>query len=488
MTMWKEKFNIYPRLMIRGNDMNNRLFFRWAIASLLIIIGLAVLGCNLVIPNEIRNPEELFAKKGGMLIHNMSTTKKIQKFTITNDSTGEEVPASDIGWLQGSGDDPIIGVNEARGVVLDPGTYTVEVEYPSDAIMQDPKKITVEWKQTVELYFGTEGVYEPYGILQVLNFSNKKVVSVKLGSKELLPDDAPFIEDRGIFAKSLATGSFIGIVQLEDQPAFDEEPIPIRAGEVTNVVVTADGIKVGVPELIGKNNNLWIMNRITKNVTGTKAKRGEEAFASFGDPPTIQAGGHRGDRLLPGTYEIQATIADRAEPLSKSGIVLTNYDPVFIVVQLNAQGEPELEVITPGDQDEDGFPDWWERENFGDEAVKDPNVPPRDGDEDGDGVTNWDEYERGTNPKQIDSDGDGLTDGEEIEGVIKDGVSRPPNFPALKPGTTFEPTNPLNPDSDKDGYGDQIELSSGSDPNDSNSIPTGGLKITVNWGSSSSQP
>jgi hypothetical protein len=61
----------------------------------------------------------------------------------------------------------------------------------------------------------------------------------------------------------------------------------------------------------------------------------------------------------------------------------------------------------PGDLDADGLPDLWERA-FG----LNPMVAAEAGlDGDGDGLTNLEEYRRGTDPTRLDTDGDGLPDG-----------------------------------------------------------------------------
>lgn len=82
-------------------------------------------------------------------------------------------------------------------------------------------------------------------------------------------------------------------------------------------------------------------------------------------------------------------------------------------------------------------------------VIKD-NSQGAEGDPDGDGLTNEQEYEHSTDPMNPDTDGDGLSDGDEVN----------------KYGT-----DPLNPDTDGDGYSDGLEIAMGTDPNAENSYP-----------------
>lgn len=57
------------------------------------------------------------------------------------------------------------------------------------------------------------------------------------------------------------------------------------------------------------------------------------------------------------------------------------------------------------DEDDDGLPDWWEDEHFGSNTLCDAN-----GDHDGDGLTNLEEFESRAQPDSVDSDLDSVSD------------------------------------------------------------------------------
>jgi hypothetical protein len=89
-------------------------------------------------------------------------------------------------------------------------------------------------------------------------------------------------------------------------------------------------------------------------------------------------------------------------------VELSSYELV-IPVEEPDEPEPNDNITDPGDLDEDGLPDDWEE-------MYDMDDP--DSDSDGDGYTNLEEFENGTNPRRkddspedpIDSDEDGLPD------------------------------------------------------------------------------
>lgn len=116
------------------------------------------------------------------------------------------------------------------------------------------------------------------------------------------------------------------------------------------------------------------------------------------------------------------------------------------------------------DTDDDGLTDEFENQNPGagpneldpkDNDSDDDGILDGDEDFDNDGLTNSEEQQLGTDPNDSDTDGDGLLDGEEVDGC------------RYEPGTTncstitFPPTNPTDPDSDNDGTfdGDDVDES-----------------------------
>ena len=101
------------------------------------------------------------------------------------------------------------------------------------------------------------------------------------------------------------------------------------------------------------------------------------------------------------------------------------------------------------DSDGDTISDIEERIITTDEIVSDVNV-----DFDSDGLSNFREYQLGTDLYSQDSDEDGLSDYKEVEELL---------------------TNPLVEDSDGDGYSDGDESIKGTDPLSENSFP--GLQV-----------
>lgn len=95
--------------------------------------------------------------------------------------------------------------------------------------------------------------------------------------------------------------------------------------------------------------------------------------------------------------------------------------------------------------------------------------PSADGaaDPDGDGLTNDQEHQLGTNPNSADTDGDGLSDGNEVRTYRTDPKRADSDGDGLTDGEEVShwKTDPLNPDTDGDGYPDGTEAKGGYNPN-----------------------
>ncbi len=140
------------------------------------------------------------------------------------------------------------------------------------------------------------------------------------------------------------------------------------------------------------------------------------------------------------------------------------------ILQNRADG-PDGSLPLPPDGDGDGLPNWFERRYAG--ASVDPSVPGQGGlDGDGDGRSNLQEFQGGTNPSLADSDADGLSDGQESARGT-DPLAADSDGDSLSDGAEVltHLTNPLAADSDGDGYRDAQEVGAGSNPNDAKSIP-----------------
>ncbi|UCH88375.1 MAG: VCBS repeat-containing protein [Thermoplasmata archaeon] len=108
-------------------------------------------------------------------------------------------------------------------------------------------------------------------------------------------------------------------------------------------------------------------------------------------------------------------------------------DPIKIISTTDSAYGVATPTDLPKDFDNDNFPDYWE-DHVG---LSKTNPYEDDWDLDGDGLTNRQEFENGSNPSIVDTDGDGLSDYDE---VIKYG------------------TDPWNPDSDFDMLSDYDEV------------------------------
>lgn len=123
-----------------------------------------------------------------------------------------------------------------------------------------------------------------------------------------------------------------------------------------------------------------------------------------------------------------------------------------------------------GDSDGDGLPNVWENQ-YGLDPNDNTGANGADGNDDNDGLTNAQEYARGTDPTKTDTDGDGLNDGDEVTRLTNP-LAADSDGDGLSDGDEVtRSTNPLVVDTDGDGADDGAEVTFGSDPKDALSLP-----------------
>jgi len=120
------------------------------------------------------------------------------------------------------------------------------------------------------------------------------------------------------------------------------------------------------------------------------------------------------------------------------------------------------------DFDNDGLPTGFERQYPGFLNPNDASDAAKD--QDGDGLSNLDEFTKGTGIENPDSDGDGLNDGAEVSRSLNP-LAPDTDGDGISDGKETT-TNPALADSDSDGFADGQEVFHGSNPNLASSTPT----------------
>lgn len=162
--------------------------------------------------------------------------------------------------------------------------------------------------------------------------------------------------------------------------------------------------------------------------------------------------------ITPSTTAIPSPIGNVVRYPNRTGssftVSVTNSDGY-------ALGLHALQIIDATlDADSSGIPDWYEMQY----ALQPAGPGTASADPDGDGLTNLQEFQRGSNPKKSDTDGDGLADNQESAGNSLSMDSDGDGLSDYAEATAPLPSNPNLADTDGDGISDKLESQYGLDP------------------------
>lgn len=220
-----------------------------------------------------------------------------------------------------------------------------------------------------------------------------------------------------------------------------------RSGQSAFFVIPPNG-SVDVPPIV--------LGAVTPVPTGINVTASVAVLTQAGATTQLTvtadyAGGTTADVTGPNTGTTYRSSNQMIATASANGLVTarTSGNAVIQATNEGRSGFISIAVVLSADSDGDGIPDDVELK-FG---LNPNNSVDALEDLDRDGLSNRDEYTRGTDLRNRDTDGDGILDGEEViagaDGFI---------------------TNPLLADSDGDGVRDGLEIATGSDPNNPASV------------------
>ncbi|MFM0875010.1 Rib/alpha-like domain-containing protein, partial [Streptococcus suis] len=296
-------------------------------------------------------------------------------------------------------------------------------------------------------------------------------------------------------AKILANVDVPALTADGDKPAVDlsiENPVVLQKNGQA-------GVEVTVTYQDGSKDKIFVPVDTDTDKDGFSNKEEEKAGTSATDPASTPAGQDSAERLNPGLTEpvevknpdkltdaekeaVKKAVEDSNDlpagttvSVANDGTVTVTYpdnstdtikpkDAVTQFVDTDGDGISDRQETENGtdpskvDSDNDGFSDKEEVERGTDPTKVDSKPASSETDTDGDGISNEDEVARGTDPNKSDTDGDGFSDQEEITAG-----SNP----------TKADSTPANVDKDGDGFTDTEEAAAGTDANNPASTPAG---------------
>ncbi|HEL2246070.1 TPA: GA module-containing protein, partial [Streptococcus suis] len=288
-------------------------------------------------------------------------------------------------------------------------------------------------------------------------------------------------------AKILANVDVPALTADGDKPAVDlsiENPVVLQKNGQA-------GVEVTVTYQDGSKDKIFVPVDTDTDKDGFSNKEEEKAGTNATDPSSTPAGQDSAERLNPGLTEpvevknpdkltdaekeaVKKAVEDSNDlpagttvSVANDGTVTVTYpdnstdtikpkDAVTQFVDTDGDGISDRQETENGtdpskvDSDNDGFSDKEEVERGTDPTKADSKPASSETDTDGDGISNEDEVARGTDPNKSDTDGDGFSDQEEITAG-----SNP----------TKADSTPANVDKDGDGFTDTEEAAAGTDAN-----------------------
>ena len=392
-----------------------------------------------------------------------------------------------------------------EGLSIDPKTGEISGTTPSvDADKQYPVKVTVTYPDgsadEVEYTYTVTDVEDPDAPAPTPSISqiddqtvteDTPIDPVKVDVKDLpeggsvkvdgLPDGVTYDPETGEISGTPTTpGTYpvtVTVLDGDGNPVTDAEGNPVT--ETFTITVTAEEPNVvdPMPE-VGAIDDQTVESGTPIDPVKVDVKDlpegGSVKVDGLPDGVTYdpETGEISGTPTTPGTYPVTVTVVDSdGNPITDENGVPVTEDFVITVTEpkpVDTDGDgltddEEKEIGTDPnnpDTDGDGINDG-DEVNGGDnkdwdgDGKPDP-TDPLNPDTDGDGINDGDEVDRGTDPNNPDTDGDGINDGDEVNGGDNkdwDGDGKP------------DPTDPLNPDTDGDGINDGDEVDRGTDPN-----------------------
>jgi hypothetical protein len=306
---------------------------------------------------------------------------------------------------------------------------------------QDAHGAASGWTEVSAFFTDGNGVNDPPAIALIEPAQNLLVRegSVRIRWEDADPDGNATI---AIYYESAAFGRVLIAGNLKEDPDGDGDSYSWDVSEIADGTYTIHAeIKDDLNTRDAQAPGPVTIDRTAPLLTASPA--GQESFS----PLYVSLEANEPANIYYTTDESEPTSASflYTEPL----LISRDTTLKFMVVDTAGNRSPAFtEIYTVQDTDSDGLLDAWEQGHFGDLSRT------GSGDEDGDGLSNLNEYLRATDPNAIDTDGDFASDGWEVNN-------------GLDPLNGTDATH----DTDGDGYTNLEEYQAGTNPRDPASLP-----------------